>query len=130
MSHKTFQLISRRIFKTALEEILYTQVVMSRRKKMVQKGENREKREKPKIKYLFQEQSERQKHYFEIGIEWVEEISAQNNLSFTIGYLKAILKFELDKNILHFLFLLEMRKKQGKLNTILNIQCWSISKSI
>ena len=36
MSHKTFQLISRRIFKIALEESLYTQVVRICHKIMVQ----------------------------------------------------------------------------------------------
>ena len=70
MSHKTFQLISRRILKIALEEILYAHVVRICRKSMVQKKDTGK---QPKRKYLFQEQSARSKHWFDLDIEWFEE---------------------------------------------------------
>ena len=48
-------------------------------------------------KYLFQVQYEILKHWFDIDIEWVEEISEQDNPSFTRDYFNAILKVDLEK---------------------------------
>ena len=70
MSHKAFQLKSRIIFKISFEESLYEQAVMIRRKRMVHKRKNWE---KPKEKNLFQGNFSMSKHWFDLGIYWVEE---------------------------------------------------------
>ena len=56
--------------------------------------------------------------YISIGLVLIfsglKKNSIQENLSFTRGCFKSIFKVDLDKNILHLLFLLEMKKKQVK----------------
>ena len=56
--------------------------------------------------------------------------SVQDNPSFTKGLFKEILKVKLNQNILHFLLLLEMKKKHAKLNTVLKIHWWNITKML
>ena len=73
MRHKKIQPKEIRIKRIALEGILYVQVVMISLKIMVQK----KKRNKTKIKYLFQGHSARSKYLFDIDIEWVERNSLQ-----------------------------------------------------
>ena len=102
MIHKTFQLVSRIIFKISLEDTLYAGVVRIRRKRIVQKKKTR----KSKITYLFKRQSARSKHSFGIDIEWVEENFSTREPQCTIRCFKAILKVNLNQNILNFLFLL------------------------
>ena len=58
----------------------------------------------------------------------LKKISVQDNLSFTRGRFKTILKVNLDEQILYLLFLLEIRKKQ--VNTIFKIHWWNIIRTI
>ena len=62
--------MKKNIKKIALKEILYVQVVRSCRKSVFQKKDSEK---KLKIKYLFQGQSARSKHLFDLDIKWIEE---------------------------------------------------------
>ena len=79
---------------------------------------------------MFQEHSSRSNYWFDIDIEWAEVNFSIENPSFTIDCFKETLKFNMNRNILHLLFLLETKKKHMKLNTILNLHWWNIIKTI
>ena len=113
--------------KIALEESLYTQVVRICRKIMFQKKKlGKHLKENTCFKDSLQDRS----IDLILILSGLNKISVQENLSFTRGFFKAILKVKLDQNILHLLFLLEMKKKQVKFNNILNLQWWNIIKNI
>ena len=65
--------------------------------------------------YLFQGQYERFKHWFDIDLEWVEEIFMTREPEFLRGRFNGILKFKLENHFLHFLFLLGMQKRLDKI---------------
>ena len=72
----------------------------------------------------------RSKHWFDLDIEWVEEIPLQDNLSLTRNCFKAILKVNMGKSIPKLRLLLEMQNKQAKLNTILSLHSWIITRML
>ena len=77
----------------ALEERFVCAGVYDLAEKNVPEG----KREEGQKKYLFQVQYEMLKHWFDLDIECVKEISVQDNPSFTRDYFNAILKVNLEK---------------------------------
>ena len=79
---------------------------------------------------FFYGQSERSMHWLYLDLDWIEDNFMTTEPKSFKRLLNAILKYNMEKQFLHLLFLLETKHIQLKWNSILQLQHCSINRNI